>query len=1162
MRWIGLLVMSLIAGVASAQQLSGQSLYSWETPHAQVFPNGYLEWAPIDFQYVAGATVRYIDYENGDDSQDGTTPGTAWKHHPWDAQAIGNASAGSGNVTYVFKRGVVYRGTLNADESGAEGNPIRLTSDPSWGTGEAAIYGSLIATEGWTQADATVAPNIPNPTMVWYKNIGILENKTKVVCEITSEGIKRVRLARSPNFVDTPNEPMKMWWSFTNKANSGGYLNLTDANNLTQSPAAYYQGGDVWAIEDAVTMATLWKKNILNYNPTTKTIQVALDGGYATFGGKDCKYYVENTPYLLDSPGEYYYDHSTGRIFIRLEGDKDPNTTTVEIASKSKLMNFSSKHDIEISGLTIGFTTYDDVRYGYNDGMPALMFQNSYNIAIKNCKFQYVNGGIMANGAGPNWQITDNEMYFMDDFAVMLNGPDVMSILRNKVVECGTRHLGRWYSCIPTIAADPLTDAEVAGNIIEHAWGSAINLRWGKTNPSGLNIPFIRGFVHHNRVTHSLQGVNDYGGIENWQGGPVFTYNNISEDAQGWHYNWWIGNVISLGYPYYNDGVFKHYVFNNISRGTGWNRTSGAYMMVMGYYNMYVHNDAYNALAFSNSGDFDFAIDGQNYYLANVSDSTERQFDHTTIPEGVPFDSYGQNFFSGRPFQGCFVTNGTEARYKLNFKDFYGFLNSFEPDLGTVGYVTSKRVFENPSAGDFRPTVSSEVIDQGVKFFIPFPLSHVVGEWNFCKHRSDSSLVKGENFYYTSEFVYREMYKTIPKNHLKAYGLAADSYVKGELEDFTEGALEFDGTSTYCTALNSATSRNASNNLNMTTNDFIIETYFKTEVDHTLGALAAKYLASGYGYQLDIDGSGFPRLSIMNNGSSVFSQSGATAVNDGNWHHVLVEVLRESSQVIVYVDGVASIGSSTGSMPASGVSLTNTADFFAGKNLSGHYLAGTMDLLRISKGSLEDAKTTIEELYKWQFNGPFLYDFAGNAPVGRRDAGAIERGAKLCDMVLSSRELRFDGSGGTQSVTIEADAGFEIIKKVGSFFTHSLENNTLSVTIPASANSYYGEVHVLGCNETVIIKVIQGNPTAVEDIRGNEIMVSPNPVTSGQINIMVPEGAVVQNATFTTLSGEVISQHDLVKGNNLIPIDIPNGMYLLKIFGSSESYTTKIMVNQ
>jgi hypothetical protein len=47
--------------------------------------------------------------------------------------------------------------------------------------------------------------------------------------------------------------------------------------------------------------------------------------------------------------------------------------------------------------------------------------------------------------------------------------------------------------------------------------------------------------------------------------------------------------------------------------------------------------------------------------------------------------------------------------------------------------------------------------------------------------------------------------------------------------------------------------------------------------------------------------------------------------------------------------------------------------------------------VRISLGTLADAKTDIGELYAWQFNGPFLRDFTGRKPQGKRDAGALER---------------------------------------------------------------------------------------------------------------------------------------------------------------------------
>ena len=123
-------------------------------------------------RFRKGRFVRYIDFDAGDDAKDGKTQQTAWKHHPWDANATGEAKACKGIQTYVFKGGVVYRGALKAAESGAPGNPIRLTSDPAWGKGEAIFYGSTQIKGGWKKANAEEAPGIPQPEKVWYIDLG------------------------------------------------------------------------------------------------------------------------------------------------------------------------------------------------------------------------------------------------------------------------------------------------------------------------------------------------------------------------------------------------------------------------------------------------------------------------------------------------------------------------------------------------------------------------------------------------------------------------------------------------------------------------------------------------------------------------------------------------------------------------------------------------------------------------------------------------------------------------------------------------------------------------------------------------------------------------------------------------------------------------------
>ena len=72
-------------------------------------------------------------------------------------------------------------------------------------------------------------------------------------------------------------------------------------------------------------------------------------------------------------------------------------------------------------------------------------------------------------------------------------------------------------------------------------------------------------------------------------------------------------------------------------------------------------------------------------------------------------------------------------------------------------------------------------------------------------------------------------------------------------------------------------------------------------------------------------------------------------------------------------------------------SIDNEGDLYVCGTPTGGYFKGTVDFMRIGLGTIADAKTTIEELYTWQFDGPFLRDFAGRNPKGRRDAGALER---------------------------------------------------------------------------------------------------------------------------------------------------------------------------
>ena len=141
------------------------------------------------------------------------------------------------------------------------------------------------------------------------------------------------------------------------------------------------------------------------------------------------------------------------------------------------------------------------------------------------------------------------------------------------------------------------------------------------------------------------------------------------------------------------------------------------------------------------------------------------------------------------------------------------------------------------------------------------------------------------------------------------------------------------------------------------------------------------------GYALSVNETGGVTLLGQSDGASAGLTS-RSAVNDGRWHHVIAEADRKTGRFTIYIDGKQdAVGPGLGS----DASLVNGADLYVGGTPQGHNLNGAIDFLRIARGTLADAQTTIDELYAWEFNGPFLYDFTGHRrPADGGAAGAID----------------------------------------------------------------------------------------------------------------------------------------------------------------------------
>ena len=1046
--------------------------YSWETNQAKILETGNLEWTPKPFVFLAGKSIRYIDFENGDDNNNGTSKSSPWKHHPWDINASGKAAACTGIQTYVFKRGSVYRGSIIIKESGDEGNPIRLTSDPSWGEGEAIISGSVKFNDGWTKGAEN--KDIPNPSKVWYHD---LDFAPRTLWMVKNKEITRLPLARMPNWkVSDPEDVKSEWWSWdypggrpvrvTMKNEQGKELVMGIDTKHVTGPKELYMGAVIWA-EFGWVDGTPYPSYVQGFDAEKKGI--GFEGQYGGPGGKvivaNHRYFLEDKPQYLDDPdGEFWFDKkgNGGRLYVILPGGTDPNTVSIEAGKDNTLIHMEEKDHISISGLSFRFTNVSweltetpwGVKYALKKNvMPAAVrvWGGGYDINVSNCKFDNVNGGVLMKAvkAGHDLDkivVSDCDIRETDQGGIEIQegiqygdaiGDEAghlldVKILRNYIFNTGQRNHrvgsanGIDIGCGETV--------EVAGNIVDRPWHAGVNVHCAKINDNVRDIPLSRVLIYQNRVIDGIRTGDDCGNIETWQGGDAYVYNNLSGNPGGLRNADWMSGKDNpnrpgsarFGMAYYLDGGFKNYYFNNIGYGLSkdpWSKVGATTMFqeIISYQNSFFNNTAYN---FVKGTRRQAPQAGRNKFMGNIWDGIgDWVFWHTTpaksLAAGNENDAGPQrnqyaletNAFTGNVFYditGKYGSFKPSGQWHASFEESQKALQEVGSIASDLGVVAKTSPLKDPANHDFSLSNGSAAIDRGVKVFVPWSLYGTVGEWNFYPVGNDPAKILDEHWYMASYYYGRDDYYTKPMFSLKGINIAKDDYQNGPLEDWTKGALKLNGKDQYAVCPNDSLSKTFKYTIRFKwdsekkpetrtvtgkdfkspqifDSNFLIEAYFKTEPGVTKGLLVEKM--KGSGYSLELNENGGVTFTTMGGGEKAKLNS-SVAINDGKWHHIIVEADRSARALTLYINGKKD---TQGAGITAGSSLENKGDLYVGGTPSGRCLNGTMEFLRISLGTLADAKTDIDELYTWEFDGPFLRDFAGRQPAGRRDAGALEK---------------------------------------------------------------------------------------------------------------------------------------------------------------------------
>ncbi len=126
---------------------------------------------------TASAATYYIDFAEGDNTADGLSPRTAWKHSPGDRNATDNPKDAKlePDDTIIFKGGVHYYGSLELDVSGADGKPITLDGNTAgtFGEGKAILDGGKLITDWKRVESAEEVRGNPRWEEMFYADIDV-----------------------------------------------------------------------------------------------------------------------------------------------------------------------------------------------------------------------------------------------------------------------------------------------------------------------------------------------------------------------------------------------------------------------------------------------------------------------------------------------------------------------------------------------------------------------------------------------------------------------------------------------------------------------------------------------------------------------------------------------------------------------------------------------------------------------------------------------------------------------------------------------------------------------------------------------------------------------------------------------------------------------------
>jgi parallel beta-helix repeat protein len=492
----------------------------------------------------------HVDATLGDDGNDGLTPETAWQ-----TAARADAEPLAPGDRVAFKRGEVWHETLRLDASGSEELPIVVGS---YGTAaEPPAFVPTRTVTGWTaEADGVHSAALgAEPLQVFVDG-------------------ERLALAHHPN---------------------AGYLYVDeDAAGLDAFADAELAG-----VADEVVGATVliranrWDLHVgrvAAYSAPTVTLEAPLDGPPAI--RRNVGYVLADERWMLDAPGEFFYDAAGGRLYLRLVGDGDPAGRAVEVSTAANGIElpWGTRH-VVLDGLAV-----------LRAGLSGIELQGPEGVRVRGCRIEAAG----QYGIFVNWPPADAVVEVEANTVLDSNFTGIMvsadSEERQQVVVRGNRveHSGPGFPLVGRTS--PAAGYGWGFGMGLHLYGGGVRVEDNEVLSAGYSCIALSGaelVVQHNRLERCCLLFDDGGGVYmggsghqvrgntvvdslgNAEGTPSF-FTDQGTAAQGIYADDRSHDIVIEGNTVVNAdlGVQLHNTYNDEVRGNTLygNRESGVYI--------------------------------------------------------------------------------------------------------------------------------------------------------------------------------------------------------------------------------------------------------------------------------------------------------------------------------------------------------------------------------------------------------------------------------------------------------------------------------------------------------------------------------------------------------------------------------------------------------